>query len=634
MSNSNTTHRQQKKGRGRRRAVAEIGNRPPRRPSSRSLSLLYDEPLKASRTGPLFSAFPYPTKISPEIVALFIASHTNPGDCVFDGFAGSGTTGVAALLCGAPTELMRQEAKRLGLKIRWGARRAVLWELSTLGSFVARTLCNPPDPDEFRREAKRILEDVERDLSWLYAARDPKGQLGSIRYVVWSDVVVCPSCRKSATLWDGCARRSPARINPTFRCPHCSRRSVTANLQRLTKTAFDELTQQRITAKVRKPVWVYGTTENRPWSRAVAASDRSLLARIARTPLPSDTPIAVVPWGDLHRTGYHQGISHLHHFYTRRNLIAFATLWHRVNESPLRDALRFLLLSYNASHATLMTRIVAKKGQKDFAVTSSQAGVLYVSGLPVEKNLFSGLRRKLITIHAAFTATRRTDHLVDVHSGSSLETDLPDQSVDYVFTDPPFGGNIPYAEVNFINEAWLGQYTDSSKEVTISRTQGKDVGDYEALMAQAFREMRRVLKRKGRATVVFHSASSLVWNALSRAYVEAGLGVEFASVLDKTQGSFKQVTTNGAVKGDPILLLKVKANGDTGTRSPVLPVIEDLIDRAREAEDKAERTPQRLYSRFVTHYLMSEQRVPLDADEFYRLIASQTKLEDANVLLE
>jgi DNA modification methylase len=57
-----------------------------------SLAALYERPLPASRTGALYTAFPYPTKISPEAIALFIAAHTRPGDTVFDGFAGSGTT--------------------------------------------------------------------------------------------------------------------------------------------------------------------------------------------------------------------------------------------------------------------------------------------------------------------------------------------------------------------------------------------------------------------------------------------------------------------------------------------------------------------------------------------------------------
>jgi hypothetical protein len=84
-----------------------------------NLRALYDRPMKSGRTGALFSAFPYPTKISPETIALFIAAHTKPGDKVFDGFAGSGTTGIAALLCSNPTEAMKQEAKRLGLNVTW-----------------------------------------------------------------------------------------------------------------------------------------------------------------------------------------------------------------------------------------------------------------------------------------------------------------------------------------------------------------------------------------------------------------------------------------------------------------------------------------------------------------------------------
>src|SRR5690606_14062895 len=70
----------------------------------KSLDSLYRQPLPAKRTGALYSAFPYPTKISPEAIALYIAAHTQPGDTVFDGFGGSGTTGLAALLCERPTE--------------------------------------------------------------------------------------------------------------------------------------------------------------------------------------------------------------------------------------------------------------------------------------------------------------------------------------------------------------------------------------------------------------------------------------------------------------------------------------------------------------------------------------------------
>jgi adenine-specific DNA methylase len=525
---------------------------------------------------------------------------------------------------------MRNEAKRLRLNVAWGVRRAVLREIGVLGSFVARTLCDPPDADAFRREAERVLRDTERELNWMYQALDPKGSAGKIRYVVWSEMLACRNCGRGFTFWDGCVRRRPARINPDAVCPHCSRKTTTSAARRLTKATWDELLSETIRARVRRPVWIYGATGARTWSRRVEPSDRALLDQISKAPLPHCVPRAKVPWGDLYRSGYHQGITHLHHFYTRRNLITFATLWQKSSSSPLRDALRFWLLSYNASHATLMTRVVAKKGQADLVVTSSQPGVLYISGLPVEKNLFDGLRRKLNTISDAFSLTKRSDCPVNVDQGSCLLTDLPEQSVDYVFTDPPFGGNIPYAEVNYINEAWLGKYTATNEEITISKVQGKDVGDYETLMTQAFAEIRRILKDDAKASVVFHSSSAGVWNALQRAYTVAGLNVETASVLDKTQGSFKQVTTAGAVKGDPVLLLqKPVASHKYVERAAVL-VVEELLADARASSDSSERTPQRLYSRFVTHFLTREQSVPLDAEDFYRLVAARSLQDNAS----
>jgi 16S rRNA G966 N2-methylase RsmD len=588
------------------------------------------QPLKASRTGPLFSAFPYPTKISPEAIALFIASHTKPGDTVFDGFAGSGTTGVAALLCAEPTPQMIAEAKKLRLRVQWGARRAVLREIGSLGAFVADTLCNPPDPEIFAREAERILVECERELAWVYEARDPDNRIGSLRYIVWSEVVRCPNCGKSESLWGGCVRRSPARINSLFTCPTCDRKTACADLQRVTKTYVDELTKEKVKARVRRPAWIYGSTGKKDWSRPVQASDRVLLARIGAEPLPKYVPISKIQWGDLYRSGYHQGITHLHHFYTRRNLSVFSSLWNRTESSTMRDALRFWLLSYNASHGTMMTRVVAKKGQRDLVVTSSQSGVLYISGLPVEKNLFAGLRRKIRTISAAFATTRRTPNLVDVQQGSCLKTDLADGTVDYVFTDPPFGGNIPYAEVNSINEIWLGRLTDTTGEVTISHSQHKDNSDYEKMMATAFRELHRILRSDGNATVVFHSSSSTVWNAFRSAYVSAGFNVENASILDKTQGSFKQVTTTGAVKGDLVLLMTKKPSTVKHLTQAVTPVMDELIKHAHRSKDGAENTPQRLYARFVTHYLARAQQVPLDADEFYRLVAARSTLQNAS----
>ena len=80
-----------------------------------NLALLYGKPFPSTRTGALFNAFSYPTKISPEAIALFIACHTNVGDTVFDPFGGSGTTGIAVKLCDKPSPELLKMAKQYGV---------------------------------------------------------------------------------------------------------------------------------------------------------------------------------------------------------------------------------------------------------------------------------------------------------------------------------------------------------------------------------------------------------------------------------------------------------------------------------------------------------------------------------------
>lgn len=587
---------------------------------SGSLKALYDRALPAKRTGHLYRAFPYPTKIPPEAIALFIAAHTKPGDTVFDGFAGSGTTGLAALLCEDPPAALRAEVKRLGLSVEWGARNAVLYELGALGAFVGQTLANPPDPLAFQRAAEDILHASEAEDGWMYGAKGPEGQDGMIRYLIWSDLLRCPACRHQATLWDCCVSLDPAQIAPQFTCPSCAHEAPVDEVERLTRSTHDDVLGGKRQVRARRIARVYGSTGKMRWSREATRHDLSLLKRIEDAPIPDCVPRVAIAWGDLYRRGYHLGISHLHHFYTRRNLIVFARLWERTERyrGTIRDALRFWLLSYNTSHATTMTRVVAKTGQKDLALTSAQPGVLYVSGLPVEKNLFAGLRRKLSTIASAFTITFGGKGRVEVYQASSCRTHLPDHKVDYVFTDPPFGGNIPYAEVSFINEAWLGRFTDRAEEIVVSNAQGKAIREYQELLKTALSEARRILKPDGKTTLVFHSASAGVWNALQAAYTAAGFGVECAGVLDKTQGSFKQVTTGGAVRGDPVLLLSKRVAQGAQPSPCVWTIAEQLWQEAAIAKDPEEQTAQRLYSRLVSHFLTRHQRVPLSADSFYR----------------
>ncbi len=578
---------------------------------------LYELPLPATRQGALYNAFSYPTKISAESVALFIACHTKPGDRVLDVFGGSGTTGIAAKLCARPTESMLGRARDAHLSPEWGARDAVIYELSEIGSLLGRIMTNAPDPAEFERAAKDILASAEAHLAELYAVDDPEGNPGVVRHIIWSDVVSCPDCGVESTYADVHVRSAPLRLVREHTCAECGRSAAANSWARVTETGLDPWTGETSNTRKRIPWRIYGKTGSRNWSRT--ANDRDLRSsmRAALMPLPAGAPVVPLRWGDLYRSGYHQGMTHLHHLYTPRNFLAIATLWAEIEAAPehLRDALRLLILSYNASHSTLMTRVVLKKNSKDFILTGAQSGVMYVSGMPVEKNVFAGLARKVKTFAQAFELVHGLPGEVQVVTGSSTDLAVAGESIDYVFTDPPFGAYIPYSEINQVNELWLGRATDPTEEAIVSPTQRKGIEAYRMLLTDVFTEVARVMKSDAEATIVFHSAHASVWQALSNSLRDAGLEVAAASILDKTQASFKQVNGHVAVSGDPLLRVRRVTEGDVLPRRT--PTIGELVEQIDGKAVAGKREQERLYSKVVGQALVAGAPVTLDARSFY-----------------
>lgn len=586
---------------------------------------LYSRPLPSSRTGPLYNAFSYPTKISPEAIALYIACHTKPGATVLDTFAGSGTTGIAAKLCDSPTPEMHRMARDLGLEPVWGPRHALLYELGTIGSFVAQVMCNPPDPVLFEREASALADEAYSALAPLLTVIDDQGQQGLLRHAIWSEVLVCPECGHEHSLWDAAVEQVPLHLRSgreLAECPACGKSSILEDCARATENVFDNLLGKEIERRKRVLVRVYGKTGKRKWQRQAQASDLAVLGLVDAHPIPRSAPVAELVLGDLYRSGYHFGISHLPPLYPRRNFITVAKLLELVERraKEVQDALRLLVLSYNQSHATLMTRVVVKDGSADFVLTGAQSGVLYVSGLPVEKNVIEGITRKVKPIRDSFALLRESRSTVTVRNMSSTTLEEAAGTVDYVFTDPPFADFIPYAEINQVNELWLGKPTDRTNEAVMSQAQGKGLDDYGQLMGSVFGEIGRVLKNDGAVTVVFHAAKANVWATLQRAYQSAGLNVAATSVLDKLQASFKQVVSTVSVKGDPLLLLTKRQAPSVSPGKSGQALIAELIKQAKHSGDATECDPARLYSRYVNSRLADGVPVELDASRFYAMV--------------
>ena len=94
-----------------------------------------------------------------------------------------------------------------------------------------------------------------------------------------------------------------------------------------------------------------------------------------------------------------------------------------------------------------------------------------------------------------------------------------------MFTDPPFGSNIFYSDMNLFQEAWLGETTDCASEAVVYTTGKRKNGAgqrYEALLRNAFEETWRILKPGRHMSIVFGNSSGRVWGLVQRALCDAG----------------------------------------------------------------------------------------------------------------
>jgi hypothetical protein len=125
------------------------------------------------KTDPIYKAHSYHTKVPHLAIVPSILHYTEPGDVVLDGFCGSGMTGVAAQWCGSAPESYRKELEAAWKaegrdKPEWGARRVVLGDLSPAATFIAANYNLPFDVKEFARAGRKILDEIEEELGWMY----------------------------------------------------------------------------------------------------------------------------------------------------------------------------------------------------------------------------------------------------------------------------------------------------------------------------------------------------------------------------------------------------------------------------------------------------------------------------------
>ncbi len=592
------------------------------------------------KNDPIYNAHSYHTKVPHKAVMRYILHYTDPGDIVFDGFCGTGMTGVAAQICGD-----QKAVESLGYRVlkdgtildekggppsRLGVRKAVLVDLCPAATFIACNYNAPVDVTAFGREAERILEEVKQECGWMYQTWHPdcgasNRVKGRINYTVWSDVFVCPQCGGELVFWEVAVDREARKVRKEFPCPQCGAIHTKRTLDRAWKTVYDRVLKQPVHRGKRVPVLIIYSVGRKRHEKVPDAEDLALIGRIEESDIPYWFPTEPMmfkgeEWGDTWRAGYHADITHVQHFYTWRNLWVLAALNSRCHTKRLAVVLQSIC-------ATLCSRLtrynLGRRGNGPLT------GTLYVSSLNAESNAIRAFERKVNNFAHAF-ATQIDSCCVTTHSATALPQ-MSNDTFDYVFVDPPFGGNLMYSELNFLWEAWLRVFTNNELEAVVNKAQRKGLPEYQGLMEACFAEFYRILKPGRWMTVEFHNSQNRVWHAIQEALQRAGFVVADVRTLDKQQSTFKQVTGTRAVRQDLIISaykpnrgleerFRLKAGTESGAwdfvqyhlgRLPI-PALEDSMLAVL-----AERQDYFLYDRMIAFHVQRGVSVPLSAAEFY-----------------
>ncbi|OYT64649.1 hypothetical protein B6U74_05090 [Candidatus Bathyarchaeota archaeon ex4484_205] len=187
-----------------------------------------------------------------------------------------------------------------------------------------------------------------------------------------------------------------------------------------------------------------------------------------------------------------------------------------------------------------------------------------------------------------------------VVQASATELPYPDNYFDAVFTDPPYYDNVPYSYLSDFFYVWLKRsigdlypelfttpLTPKSKEIVAysHKEGGFEAGKkyFEEMLKKAFKEISRVLKPNGIATIVYTHKSTSGWETLVNSLLESNL-IPMASWPIETEMKARLRAKRSAALASSIYFVCKKAKRkETGWHSQVK---EEIRKRVYEKLDE------------------------------------------------
>ncbi|MHA1903750.1 MAG: hypothetical protein ACXADL_05460 [Candidatus Thorarchaeota archaeon] len=435
----------------------------------------------------------------------FVEVYSRVGEVVLDPMCGSGTVGLASLLLD---------------------RKAILSDASNYAVFLSRAAMAPTYNDKLQELFQKVANKIEKEILTLYDTTcGDCGNDGVAERVTLSNVYTCPSCKHDVVL-----TKSKTGIRSKYRCTICNEELNIAkhNVKSLLKERRKPVSVRLKCSNcgfVEKPV---DHQDIKKWNRIVSLKWKEyadIWIPEARLPHMRSYP----------RVGGWPGIEPgalISELFSERNLLALAVLRNELVSQPESTERQVLLLAFS--------EILNICSMRQHIGGGSYNTFYIIPSIGYEKNVFTAFQRKVRAIingkKLLQTKVEINRRNLAVFCGDARSSQLKSESIDYVCVDPPYGGYIPYFELNMFQSAWLGMAEHYDDEIMIPMDSEKDQGvrNWGEMMFSVFSEIARVLRSRRWMTIAFQSRFPQMWDELSR-IVEA-TGFEFQSFVEVESG--------------------------------------------------------------------------------------------------
>ena len=586
----------------------------------------YTDGIKVGKNSAIYNAHTYHTKVPHQIIMRYILHYTQPGDIVLDGFMGTGMTGVAATACGNPdTESktsIESDFHNAGYKFpNWGIRHAVCGDLSPLCFHISSNYNHKVNTKQLKVIVEEIIDKLNDKFSHFYTLKLQNGGKGHINYFVWSEVVACNNCGKELNVHDLSFDYESKTLYEKLKCPYCGAEQKRIEAESIFEYLFDEVTHSNNSEIKYEACILNYSAQGRYFTRQMPESKLLEFEGF----VPNDS----FGVGDKFSDPYRVGCKTVSQVYPQRTKYVLGYLYGLITQSYKKYSkeLMFIFTSM-LPKLTKMNRYMPQHGSR--ALVGPMANTLYIPPQYVENNPIDQFEYQANKVIKAFELCNNGSA---IQVCSATNSSMPDNSVDYIFTDPPFGANIMYSELNTIAESWLKVKTNNKEEAISNKTQQKGIPEYQSIMTACLKEYYRVLKPGHWMTVEFSNTSASFWNSLQYSIQSAGFIISAVTDLNKERGGLHSMLGPTAVKQDLAIscykptdtLINKVFNGNSENQ-----VWEFVHDRLSSKSLKycimdgdkilpiTERTARILYDRLISFFVLRGYNIPISSQDFQK----------------